>query len=356
MKQLLGSIFILILINTQLKAGDDTLVWSKYTVLPVAYYLPETNVALELFNFYSFQFQDARRSNVRSFLVYTLNRQKIALLPWQVFTKNENYYFNGFFEYKVFPEYFFGLGNQTHEKQKELYSFSAFTLSNKMFKKIEPDVFAGLVFQHQSLTTKISDNNNLFGHNSGIFGQNGHSFSSVGVGFIIDKRDHVLCPKDGMFLEYNMSAAFGHSGNENVRFQSIFFDFRKYILLKQHNVLSFHFLAQNSLGKIPFRALPQLGEPLLLRGFYQGRFRDHQLNLLQSEYRQNLIKRIGVACFLSAGRVCENTGQMFSERFHYGGGLGLRYRVNKNDQTNIRIDYAITRDSKGLYVYFAEAF
>jgi len=35
---------------------------------------------------------------------------------------------------------------------------------------------------------------------------------------------------------------------------------------------------------------------------------------------------------------------------------GLRFKLSKEDEANIRFDIALTPDSHGFYVYFAEVF
>lgn len=37
-------------------------------------------------------------------------------------------------------------------------------------------------------------------------------------------------------------------------------------------------------------------------------------------------------------------------------GAGLRFKLSKEDEANIRFDIALTPDSHGFYVYFAEVF
>ncbi|MBA2584230.1 MAG: hypothetical protein H0V01_12680, partial [Bacteroidetes bacterium] len=90
--------------------------------------------------------------------------------------------------------------------------------------------------------------------------------------------------------------------------------------------------------------------------YYQGRFRDKQLLLYQTEYRQHLKGRFGVVAFASAGMVYEEINKVMANNIHPAAGMGLRVKISKNDQANIRFDYSFTPDSKGFYIYFAEAF
>ena len=65
---------------------------------------------------------------------------------------------------------------------------------------------------------------------------------------------------------------------------------------------------------------------------------------------------LGLAVFGGVGSVAKTLSQFKTNEIHYDYGVGLRIRVNKKENTNIRIDYGFTKDSQGLYVVFAEAF
>jgi hypothetical protein len=76
---------------------------------------------------------------------------------------------------------------------------------------------------------------------------------------------------------------------------------------------------------------------------------------LQSEARLNLVGRLGMVAFASVGQVSEN----FSIKPAYllpSGGIGLRFMFNTKERINMRLDYAIGKNSSGFYASIGEAF
>ena len=138
-------------------------------------------------------------------------------------------------------------------------------------------------------------------------------------------------------------------------FYSFSFDARKYIAYKKNTVFAFHAIHKFSTGNIPFRLMPSLGGPSVLRGYYAGQLRDTKVWMLQAEWRQHVIGRFGIVCFAGAGNFSSNYSELFS-RVHSQIGIGLRYRLKKSENLNIRLDFAHTGSKSNIYLVLAEAF
>jgi outer membrane translocation and assembly module TamA len=93
-----------------------------------------------------------------------------------------------------------------------------------------------------------------------------------------------------------------------------------------------------------------------MRGFFEGRYRDENLLVLQAEYRVQLYERWGAAIFLSAGDVSDSLRSFNLGDFRLAGGLGLRYAYNVKERINLRLDVAVTEESSGVYFSVGEAF
>lgn len=77
-------------------------------------------------------------------------------------------------------------------------------------------------------------------------------------------------------------------------------------------------------GDIPFYDLPQLGGPLLLRGYDLARFRDRVAGLASAEYQWDLnSKWLSAFLFVDAGRTYQALDDLTlaGARFGYGGGI-----------------------------------
>lgn len=109
-----------------------------FKALPLAYFTPETRIAAEGFAFYSFYANKSqRKSNLRMFVTYTQNKQYLLILPWQVYTSGDQYFLKGSIDYRKFPEYYYGLGNNTKEASRALYEFKALTFTSKSYKRLK---------------------------------------------------------------------------------------------------------------------------------------------------------------------------------------------------------------------------
>ncbi len=348
--------------GTETIAAVDSNKKKTLKILPLAYFTPETSIAGELVAYYSFFTPNAnRRSNVRFFATYTQNKQFFLILPWQVYTANEKYFLTGSIDYKLFfPEYFYGLGNNTKADARQLYNLEGVTFDSKNYASLGKHLFVGLGLQYQHIKAELP-HIHQFNHGNGrecnIIGGNGYDFAGFGANLMYDTRDHILCPRKGEFLEISNLFATGMTDETPISFAQINFDYRNYTPVGKNGVWANQFLAQFSMGYVPYRALPSLGGAYVHRGYYAGRFRDYNLLLYQTEYRQHIYGRFGAVAFGSVGRVFENLTKPFDLReFSPAAGVGLRFQISKNDRSNVRLDYSVGKDSHGIYVYFAEAF
>ena len=65
---------------------------------------------------------------------------------------------------------------------------------------------------------------------------------------------------------------------------------------------------------------------------------------------------IGFAVFVGIGDVAHDLSNFKSSSIKYSYGLGMRYKLTKNEKVNIRIDFGISDDGNGLYLTMKEAF
>jgi len=145
-----GALFLILCLDELAYSQEDENDSTVFKALPLAYYTPETRIALEAFAFYSYFSNGSRRkSNIRLFATYTQNRQYMLIIPWQIYTADDKYFLNGSLDYRKFPEYYYGIGNDTRETNRSLYEFSAFTINSKSYIKLENDTYMGLSLQGQ---------------------------------------------------------------------------------------------------------------------------------------------------------------------------------------------------------------
>jgi len=117
-----------------------------------------------------------------------------------------------------------------------------------------------------------------------------------------DTRDNTIYPTRGQFHQAVVLGAATALGSD-FGYGGVRLDVRGYLSPGGRHVLALRALGDARSGTPPFDLLPQLGGDVLLRGYYQGRFRDHTLVALQGEYRLPVFWRIGLVGFAEAGQV-----------------------------------------------------
>jgi outer membrane protein assembly factor BamA len=336
----------------------DTTQSYKIGVLPSAFYTPETNLGFGCLFYSHFKFNKrdtlTKKSNTQTYANFTLNKQFSFENDYQLWIKNNRYLLTGSFDFIRFPEFYYGIGNDTKEYMRELISFDLVRFHSKNLVKVKNKVFAGLAVHYQNLFNPIFNGLDLI-NNPVTFGKHGYTSTGIGSILIIDNRDNPLNPSKGYYVE---SAYLDHQflpGNEN-KFYCFKADIRKYNTIKNKLIWNGSLLIEHFNGNVPFRMLPSIGGARLLRGYYRGRFRDNNLFVAQHEFRIPIYKFIGIAAFCGIGSVAGKLKDLWKHEVHYNYGAGIRLRMNKIENTNIRIDYGFTKDSQGLYIVFAEAF
>ena len=128
----------------------------------------------------------------------------------------------------------------------------------------------------------------------------------------------------------------------------------------QQNTLAFWSYFWTALDrKTPYLDLPSTGwDPYnrSARGIDQNRYRGRTLVYLESEYRRD-ITRNGLLGFVVFGNV--NTVSGSNELFNSwrpAAGTGLRIKFNKGSNTNIGIDYGVSKHYQTVMFNLGEAF
>ncbi|WP_317899601.1 BamA/TamA family outer membrane protein [Aurantibacillus circumpalustris] len=351
----IGVFFILVASQSALYSAVDDSTKFKPGALPTAFYTPETRLGVGALAFTFFKTKPQnKKSNTQSYLSYTWNKQFFFENDYQLWMKANDLYFTGTFGISRFPEFFYGIGNRTHEKDRFMISFDLIKIQTKNLKRISENFYGGIYYQYEKLYNQdITLKNKMMSEI--IPGGMGYISSGLGPILIFDKRNNPLNPSKGAYIETSYLYFDKYFGSEN-KFSSFVFDARKYEPLFHRLVWNANVYLALAEGAVPYRMLATLGGPRFLRGYYNGRFRDKNMMLLQQEFRMPIYKRLGLAAFGGIGSVSHIANELFSNQIHYDYGIGLRIEINKKEHANLRIDYGITRDSHGLYIVFAEAF
>jgi len=350
--------FFLVLSQKTGAFPSDSLKNVKIGILPSVFFTPETRLGFGVFGFSYFKTNKndsiLRTSNTQTFLTYTLNKQFAFENDYQLWFAKNKFYLSGAFDFSRFPQFFFGLGNHTKQDKRVTYSADFIRIQTKALAKIHKNFYGGLFFQYKKA---YNLDMTLMSYSPGIpvHGNMGFTATGIGPSFTLDKRNNPLNPSKGYYVEGSV-VDYNVIFKNEFEFTSFNLDARKYQTLFNRLIWNGNAYFSFNKGNVPYSLMPEIGGARFLRGFYRGRFRDNHLVVLQQEFRMNVYKMFGLAVFGGVGSVA-NSFRMFKDNtVHYNWGAGLRIRINKKENTNIRIDYGFTRDSHGLYIVFAEAF
>lgn len=338
------------------------LVQKLVAILPAISSSPETSLLFGGLGIYQFQLGDpalkTRPSSILVSGIYTLKNQvSLGIVP-SLFLKKESWILEGNYSYNFFPETFWGIGSNTR-KQDEMQLISRqLYLEQSSLKQVIPNLFIGpQVRWADTFGIRFEDTEGETLTPPKITGAD--DYSTLGMGFTIrlDARDKMMYPTKNHLLNLTVMTHPSWVGTLDT-YSTFLFDARKYYDLSNtgKSILAFHFLTKLSTGEIPLQDTAILGGQNILRGYYAGRLRDNHGAQVQAELRQHVRGRLGFTIFTSTGQVWPSFDNMELDRTKITAGGGFRFNLNKEDQTNIRIDYGIGRNTSGLYITIGEAF
>jgi hypothetical protein len=336
--------------------------------LPAAGYSLNTETAITIGANAGIYTDDIDSVNLSTFNfnpTYTTKYQ--ILLPFQsnVWTPGNEYDIIGNWIFYKYPELTYGLGGHSLESAAEQLDYRYILFRETVLKRIYPDMYAGVGYvldYHWDIT-----DGGLPGGGISDFQRYGETSKSISSGYTLDllydDRQNPINPPKGYYASIvyrNNSTFLGSDGN----WQSIILDLRSYYKLSadSRNVLAFWsydwFILR---GTPPYLDLPASSWDTYAnqgRGYIQSRFRGRNLISLESEYRFGITHNglFGGVVFANAQSVSDWPSNQFTV-LHPAVGCGIRIKMNKHDDTNVAVDYAIgLQGSQGVFVNLGEVF
>lgn len=330
---------------------------SSFIALPIIFYTPETRLGGGGAALYTFRFanesEESRPSQLQLGLAYTQEKQILSYLPFDIYFKEEQWYISGELGYYRYVYQFFGLGNETPPESESFEAaYPRFQLNVQ--KIVLPRLYVGIRYWMDDYRIIKRDEEGALSQ-SVIEGQEGGFISGLGITANYDTRNQIFYPTQGQRIQlitlYNRKALGARSN-----FDKYSLDASQYFSIGKA-VLALNVVAETMQGDVPFQQLALLGGPKRMRGFFEGRFRDKNLWILQAEYRRVIKGIFGFAVFSGIGNVAPKPSALFSQKIHLAYGLGLRIRLSKKDKINLRIDAGWNEEGAlSPYLTVAEAF
>ena len=355
----------------------DTLLPHKrsFFPLPVLGYSPEKGLeigAAMLYSFYTSKDPSLRNSTINLIPSVTTESQLKIDLKTDIWTDGNNWHFKSNLRYHDFPINFYGLGDTTRKAGATLLDNKRYKVQLEAERRITGHFYAGLSLLYQKDTYNARENKGVYPDMSLIDKDGGH-VTFIGATGIFDNRDNQNYTRRGTWLRLNISYAPGFISKHEL--WKIDGQLRHFVSISPKSTVGFNGLFNSLQGsRLPFYLLPEMGNDLMMRGYYAGRYRDQNYLAGQVEYRYFLDPKIPIniwfvhmqpkfalAAFGASGAVFNNHDIAMSH-FKPSYGLGVRWFYDEGARLTVRIDYAWgekrsgEQRQSGLYLSLAEAF
>ena len=323
---------------------------------PIIQNSPETGIKVGLAGNYLFKTGSdslTRSSNMYLQIAYTTKQQFILEPIWNVFTPNEKFIVRGRAGYLNFTDHYWGIGPLSDASAKANLSYRRIYVQSKVLRKIKGNWFAGAQLRYSTIYGLNWTNANT----PDVEGSGGSTVSGIGPNMQADFRDNPFSPQKGWYADLYY-ARFGAWTGGTHTFDEIQADFRYYLALrKPFQVLAFQAFGNFTHGEVPFRELPRLGSSFLMRGYFEGRFRDHNYVAAQIEWRQPVYKWLHASAFLAVGEVAPEIRLFNAKSIKSTAGMGVRILLNKKESVFARFDFAFNNEGgTGFYIRINDAF
>ncbi|NSL86617.1 polymerase [Chitinophaga solisilvae] len=346
--------------------------------LPVLGYSQEKGLEIGAATLYSFYADkkhpdmSTRNSSLNLVPAVTTERQFKVDLKANIWTSANTWHYKGNLRYHNFPIYFYGIGNETRHDDRSLLNNIRYKAQAEVERRVGGHFYAGVSLLYQNDSYSSKDDKGIY-NTMPLEGKDGGHATFIGLTGIFDNRDNQNYTRSGWWLRLN--AAYAPAFLSTVPLFKLEGQGTHFIALSPKSTLGFNGLFSSLQGsRLPFYWLPELGNDLMMRGYYTGRYRDQNYLAVQTEYRYLIDPKIRIhiwfvdvkpkfalAAFAGTGSVFNNHNFALSG-FKPSFGGGIRYFYDEGAKLTIRIDYAVGEQragesrQKGLYLSLAEAF
>ena len=325
--------------------------------IPFAFYTPETKLALGVLVITAFKLSeeiDSRPSSVSASVFYTLNNQYDFYLSPELFLNNDKYFVAAELNYAKIIGKYYGIGNDTEEIDNPDFEARNSFIFLKFQSEVLPYLRLGGVYELRNAdVTDPMQNPYLLSGNT--FGGEGGLTSGLGLVLSYDSRNHIFYPQNGGFYELG-TIVFSENLGSDFNYTKTLIDLRNYFRVSDNQVLALQIFYNFVNGSVPFYDLPRLGGDNIMRGYFEGRFRDNHYFATQLEYRIRVWWRFGLIGFIGVGDVANNISTFEISKFKYSVGAGLRFRIDEKELWDLRIDVGFGKNTSGFYFHYNQAF
>jgi outer membrane protein assembly factor BamA len=324
----------------------------RVLAVPVLFYTPDTRWGGGAAGVLSFRGEPLRSSITFSF-AYTQRKQVLLWFPYQWYSKQGDWRAFGEVGWFRYIFQYFGVGNGYPNDYLEKYTAQFPRLRLSALRRFAPRQYVGLRINMDKYKILESEPMRDIALER-VFGAKGGRSSAGGFAWLLDSRDSPFYPHQGWLIDVGITGEHPQATGSDYQYLRFAADMAHYIRLPKGKIIALHAAADLTQGDVPFFLLPSLGGTKKLRGYFDGKFRDSNMALLQSEFRAPLFWRLKAALFSGVGIVWGREGE--AARLRPNIGAGLRVEIDRKQQIHARLDYGVGKGSAGFYLTVGEAF
>lgn len=333
---------------------------ASLTIYPTLGFAPETGVEIGASILKLFRAKNDslnRLSELQAFTFFTFNAQYGLWLDNAIYSDKDKWFFLGRTRIQRFPMFYYGIGPDTDGDNHAIVDGFSIAFRQRVLRKVVNNFFIGPEIDFQSLSGVDFRQPDQGGFELPT-GSGGSTNTGVGAAVVYDNRHNVLNVRKGFFSEISYlhywSSLSGNSG-----FNTINVDIRSFHPVSKRNVLAWQVIGNFQTGDVPFNMLSQMGGDMMMRGLYQGRYRDKNMIAAQTEFRMlpfAFHKRLGASVFAGSAVVAPKIGSFALRNVRASAGFGLRYLLFPKKDIYLRLDVGFAKDGANFYVLNGEAF
>lgn len=337
-----------------------------FSLLPVPVGVNSSNglVVSFLTTFYLGDHEKTKMSQITFSPYFSFSNQFVFPIQSYIYTSGNKWNFIGDYRYMIYPQDTYGLGVDNTDKEMSTLDYQQWRFYQFITRKIVGNYRLGVGFLFDNYKN-ISEESFIDGETDYYKYMNGDYSDETSFGFAIqglyDSRENIINPEQGLYVEADLRI--NTSGVEGDKWQSLYFDARKYHSFSKtkHRVWASRAFFWSTFGGKPhYLDLPSIGwdrEGKTGRGFTKNRYRSNALIYFETEYRTDITRNgfLGAVFFTNVSSVSKLDTYEF-KKWNPAVGTGIRIKWNKRNGSNLALDYGISKNDWSLRLGLSENF
>ena len=330
----------------------------KNSIIPVIFFLPETSLGFGGTLIHTVRkkeyTENTRTSQYILSAAYTLKNQLLIFAPFERYSNENKDRIKGELGYYRFFYNFHGLGRSSLIENLEIYNVIFPRVDINYSRQFFPNTYLGLGLNFDSfdITELEEDGILMTDRPEGYLGGNKSNIYFLAA---FDTRDNINAPTKGYYIEASASQSL-FSPISDFNYNKYIVDLRKYFKVAEQKIIASQFLFATATEGTPFFDLPYVSTPMLGRGLNDRRFINHTIVSAQTELRTHLWKRFYGAAFVSLNSVPDERWEWFDQDLIFTYGAGIRYEIQQESKTKLRLDVAAGDGTLNFYFTVNESF